>query len=142
RTSDNRSTLKRSHHGCEEKSREEEVLQEKDREEEVLEEARSKKVEEEVVEEESGEEEVIEEEIRQEEGCEAQAREEAGGEAQARDGRGTDEAHGPGGHPGHHAADQADELTGRLTAPKANRLDPNTRRDPTGAAQAARNTAG
>jgi hypothetical protein len=136
--------LKGATHGYEEKSREEEVLQEKNREKEVVEEACSKEeiFEEEVIEEESGEEEIGKEEIRQEEGCEAQAREKAGGEAQARDGRGTDEAHGPGGHPGHHAADQADELTGRLTAPKASRLDPNTRRDPTGAAQAARNTAG
>jgi hypothetical protein len=137
--------LKGKTHGCQEKSREEEVLQEKNREKEVVEKACSKEeiFEEEVIEEESGEEEIGKEEIRQEEEvCEAQAREEAGGEAQARDGRGTDEAHGPGGHPGHHAADQADELIGRLTAPRANRLDPNTRRDPTGAAQAARNTAG
>jgi hypothetical protein len=136
--------LKGATHGYEEKSGEEEVLQEKNRQKEVFQEARS---EEEVVQEESCEEEVFEEESgkeesRKKEGCETQAREEAGREAQARDGRGTDEAHGPGGHPGHHAADQADELIGRLRAPKASRLDPNTRRDPTGAAQAARNTAG
>jgi hypothetical protein len=145
RTTDNRSTLKGAQYGYEEKSREEEVLQEKNREEEVVEEACS---EEEVLEEESSEEEVLEEESGQEEeagpqgGEKEEASEEEGGEAQARDGRGTDEAHGPGGHPGYHAADQADELNGRPRHPKARRLDPNTRRDPTGPAQAEGSTAG
>src|SRR5690242_10277564 len=148
RTSDNRSTLKGATHGYEEKSREEEVLQEKNRQEEVVEEALVEKARSEEVEEEGFEEEVVEEESGQAEagpqgGEEEEACKTQGGEAQqVCDAGGSGEADGPGGHPGDHAADQADELTGRPWLPKARRLDPNTRRDPTGAAQAASSTAG
>jgi hypothetical protein len=143
-------TLKGVEHGCEEKSCEEKNRQEKNREKEGCEEARS---EEEDVQEEGCEEEVIkegrQEEIFQEEGFWEEILEEGlkketsqkSGAAQARDEVGPDEAHGSRGHPGHHAADQADELTraNPLDSPKAG---PEYEARPDRSPQAASSTAG
>src|SRR4051812_30379744 len=116
-------TLKGIEHGNEEKSREEEVHQ-KSREEEVFQETCCKEARsEEEIFQEGCEEEVFKEEIRQE-GCEEEITRPQGGEEasqkesgvrwqqclQTRDDTGGAEADGPGGYPGHHAADQADEL--------------------------------